>query len=233
MKGAYEKKPIYRNELKQYINIGDYIILRNRLEVICSKDKHAQRSGKYKIRSLYFETPDDKALREKLDGVNNREKFRLRYYDDDFSFIKLEKKSKSNGYGNKITAPVTKEECERIISGDIEWMKKSGRALLLELYGKIKGELLMPKTIVDYTREPYVYAPGNVRITIDSNIRTGIYSKDFLNSEVVTLSPLMADPIILEVKFDNFLPEIIRGAVQLGNRRSTAFSKYAVCRMYG
>ena len=233
MKGAYEKKPIYRNELKQYINIGDYIILRNCLEVICSKDKHAQRSGKYKIRSLYFETPDDKALREKLDGVNNREKFRLRYYDDDFSFIKLEKKSKSNGYGNKITAPVTKEECERIISGDIEWMKKSGRALLLELYGKIKGELLMPKTIVDYTREPYVYAPGNVRITIDSNIRTGIYSKDFLNSEVVTLSPLMADPIILEVKFDNFLPEIIRGAVQLGNRRSTAFSKYAVCRMYG
>ena len=143
------------------------------------------------------------------------------------------KKSKSNGYGNKITAPVTKEECERIISGDIEWMKKSGRALLLELYGTMKGELLMPKTIVDYTREPYVYAPGNVRITIDSNIRTGIYSKDFLNSEVVTLSPLMADPIILEVKFDNFLPEIIRGAVQLGNRRSTAFSKYAVCRMYG
>lgn len=101
MKGAYEKKPIYRNELKQYINIGDYIILRNRLEVICSKDKHAQRSGKYKIRSLYFETPDDKALREKLDGVNNREKFRLRYYDDDFSFIKLEKNQSRMGMAIK------------------------------------------------------------------------------------------------------------------------------------
>ena len=105
MKGAYEKKPIYRNELKQYINIGDYIILRNRLEVICSKDKHAQRSGKYKIRSLYFETPDDKALREKLDGVNNREKFRLRYYDDDFSFIKLEKNRSRMGMAIKSRHP--------------------------------------------------------------------------------------------------------------------------------
>lgn len=182
---------------------------------------------------MYFETPDNKALREKLDGVNDREKFRLRCYNDDFSFIKLEKKSKSSGYGNKITAPVTTEECEKIISGDIEWMKQSERALLIELYGKMKSQRLLPQVIVDYEREPYIYAPGNVRITIDSNIRTGIHSKDFLNRGCVTIPPIISKPIILEVKFDNFLPDIIREAVQLGNRRSTAFSKYAVCRMYG
>lgn len=121
MENLCEKKPLYRNELKQYINQADCTVLRRRLDVVCGKDTHVSENGKYKIRSLYFETPDNKACVRSFDGVNDREKFRLRCYNDDFSFIKLEKKSKSGGYGNKITAPVTTEECEKIISGDIEW----------------------------------------------------------------------------------------------------------------
>lgn len=91
---------------------------------------------------------------------------------------------------------------------------------------------LRPKTIVDYTREPFVFAPGNVRVTLDYNIRTGLQCTDFLNPNCITV-PAGDTAIILEVKWDEFLPDIIRDAVQLSNCRSGAFSKYAVCRIYG
>jgi hypothetical protein len=94
------------------------------------------------------------------------------------------------------------------------------------------GQGLRPKTIVDYTREPFVYAPGNVRVTMDYNIRTGLLCTDFLNPSRITV-PAGDAPIILEVKWDEYLPDIIRDAVQLEGRRVAAFSKYAACRIYG
>jgi hypothetical protein len=89
---------------------------------------------------------------------------------------------------------------------------------------------LRPRTIVDYTREPFIYGPGNVRVTFDYNIRTGLNSTDFLNPDCLTI-PAPDSGIILEVKWDAFLPAIIRDAVQTPGRRVTAFSKYAQCRM--
>ena len=101
-----------------------------------------------------------------------------------------------------------------------------------ELYLKMRAQGLRPKTIVDYTREPFIYAPGNVRVTLDYDIRTGLGCTDFLNSACVTV-PAKDAPIILEVKWDAFLPDIIRDAVQIPGRRASAFSKYAVWRVYG
>ena len=90
---------------------------------------------------------------------------------------------------------------------------------------------LRPKTIVDYTREPFVFTAGNVRVTLDYNIRTGLRCTDFLNPDCVTI-PAGNAPIILEVKWDEYLPDIIKDIVQLPSCRSGAFSKYATCRIY-
>lgn len=223
----------FRHELKHYINLSDYFCIRQRLQAIARPDSHTGEEGKYRIRSLYFDTPDDKALREKLSGINQREKFRLRYYNDNDGYIKLEKKTKVNALGNKQTACLTKEECERLISGDIEWMKEKKDTLILELYAKMQYQQLKPITVVDYLREPYLYEPGNVRVTIDSEIRTGIRSRDFFNQELPTVRSGRDNIIVLEVKFDDFLPDIIRSAVQLDNRRAAACSKYAMSRQYG
>jgi VTC domain. len=100
----------FRHELKYYINAADYLTIKKRLSAIAETDCHANESGTYKIRSLYFETPSDRVLKEKVNGVNNREKFRIRMYDNDTSFIRLEKKTKINGFCNKIDAPVTQEQ---------------------------------------------------------------------------------------------------------------------------
>jgi len=223
---------VYRNELKHVIDAGDKAAICASLRAIARLDEHAGPDGRYKIRSLYFDNLYDTALREKLDGVNEREKFRIRYYNDDPSVIHLEKKVKRNGLGYKVSADLTKEEAQRIVDGDTDWMATSGRALVIELYSKMKSQGLRPKTIVDYTRTPFVYGPGNVRVTIDEDIRTGLQCTDFLNPDCVTI-PAGERVILLEVKWDEYLPTVIQRAVQVKNRRTGAFSKYQTCRIYG
>jgi len=222
---------IYRNEIKHLIDAGDKAAICAALSAAAQRDVHAGADGRYKIRSLYFDNPYDKALREKTDGISEREKFRLRCYNDDFSVIHLEKKVKRKGLGCKLSQTVTADEVNRILAGDTDWMALSGRALLIELYTKMKSECLRPRTIVDYMRTPFVYAPGNVRVTIDEDIRTALTSTDFFNPSCACV-PIPERPIILEVKWDEYLPDVIRRAVQVKNRRSGAFSKYQACRIY-
>ena len=221
----------FRHEWKHVLNYADLLTLRHRLGAVMKRDPHAI-DGKYHIRSLYFDNPDDKALREKIDGVNVREKFRIRLYNWDTSLIKLEKKSKRNGLGTKYSANLTTEEAQKIVDRDLDWMMASDQALVQELYCKMRYQRLDPKTIVDYTREPFIFRPGNVRVTLDYDIRTGQERTDFLDPEVVTI-PARDAPILVEVKWDEFLPTIIRDAVTLPNRRVGSFSKYAQCRVYG
>ncbi|MBQ9253006.1 MAG: polyphosphate polymerase domain-containing protein [Clostridia bacterium] len=220
----------YRHEWKHEISFSDLLAIRQRLRAVAQADPHAI-DGKYLIRSLYFDNLNDKALREKIDGVNLREKFRIRYYNGDLSLIHLEKKSKVSGLGTKFSAPLTAEEAQSIVDGHLDWMLDSGRPLVQELYCKMQFQGMRPKTIMDYTREPFIYGPGNVRVTFDYNIRTGLSCTDFLNWDCPTV-PAPDSGIILEVKWDAFLPAIIRDAVQMPGRRVTAFSKYAQCRMY-
>ena len=221
----------FRHEWKHEINYSDMVVLRQRLRAVMKLDENAV-DGKYFIRSLYFDNISDKALREKIDGVNCREKFRIRYYNNNTSQINLEKKSKINGLGNKQSANLSAEEAQKIVDGDFDWMIDCDRPLVQELYSKMKSQGLRPKTIVDYTREPFVFSAGNVRVTLDYDIRTGLYCTDFLNPDCITI-PAGNVPIILEVKWDEFLPSFIRDIVQLESRRTAAFSKYAACRIYG
>ena len=221
----------YRNELKHLITAGDRAAICAAMKTVAQIDPYEQPQGYYLIRSLYFDNIADKALREKMDGVNEREKFRIRYYNGDTSFIKLEKKVKRNSLGYKVSCSITAQEAQRMVDGDTSWMATDRRGLVVELYAKMKSQGLKPKTIVDYERIPFVYAPGNVRVTVDYNIRTGLRCTDFLNPDCVTV-PAAGNSIVLEVKWDDYLPTVIRHAVQLKGRSQTAFSKYGICRIY-
>lgn len=220
-----------RHEFKHSIYHGEDIVLTSQLRKLFPHDKNADSHGSYRVSSLYFDTPYDKALRQKIDGVNCREKFRLRYYNDDLTFIRLEKKFKINGLCGKRSTRVTASQVERILSGDIEFLLYSNDPQLQELYSKMRGQQLMPKTIVTYDREAFLFNPGNVRITLDRNLRTGLASLDFLNPDFHH-TPVSDGVTVLEVKYDEFLPEIVKMAVQIPNCQASAYSKYAVCRRY-
>lgn len=220
-----------RHEHKHAVSYSDRSLLRHRLSAVMKPDKNGD-NGRYKIRSIYFDNLYDTALREKIDGVNIREKFRLRYYNGDLSYIVLEKKSKINGLCEKESAVLTVTEVRDILNGNIDWMMASEKNLVRELYSKMHSKGLRPKTIVDYTREAFIFSAGNVRVTLDYDIRTGIRCTDFLNPDSLTV-PVRDNRVILEVKWDEFLPETIRRAVSLPNGRRQAYSKYAACRVYG
>ena len=134
----------------------------------------------------------------------------------------------------KYDARLTEEEFRKILNGDLAFMKESPQALVKELYAKMQVQGLRPRVLVSYLREPYVYPPGNVRVTFDSQIRTSLFAKDFLAETVADISATdTPQDMILEVKYDAFLPEIIQDIIQVNGARQQAFSKYGACRRYG
>ncbi len=219
----------FRHEYKHKVNLSDILQLKTRLSAVMKRDEYAGEDGTYVVKSLYFDNYMDKVLKEKIYGVDKREKFRIRYYNTDTSFIRLEKKSKINGMCNKQLVQISTEECQKIIDGDIGFMLDSDKPLLQELYAKMHYQLLRPKCIVAYTRESFAYPPGNVRVTIDTDICGSYDVKNFLNPELKYLQ--LYHTHILEVKWDEFLPQIIRDAVQIKSRNTSAFSKYAAVRI--
>ena len=220
-----------RHELKHRINLREDLVLSQRLKKLFPHDKNAGPDGTYRVTSLYFDTPYDAALREKLDGVDRREKFRLRYYGERPDFLKLEKKFKVNGLCGKRSARLTWSEAERLLSGEDAFLLERGEPLLSELYHKLRGTLLRPRTVVCYDREAFLYAPGNVRVTLDRDLRTCGDSAGFLSPGAFPLRPLEG-VTVLEVKYDAFLPDLVRLAVQTPGRRAGACSKYALCRRF-
>ncbi len=223
----------YRHELKYGIDYAQYLPIRQRIRSIMAPDGHVGADGRYRIRSIYFDNLKDKALREKIDGVAKREKFRIRYYNDDFSYITLEKKIKDGNLCLKIDAPLTKKEYDALLAGECLWMTCHPSPLVRELYAKMKYQLLRPRVMVSYLREPYIYRAGNVRITFDSDIRTSLYHQNFLDERHDICAADVPQTMILEVKYDNFLPDVIAHLIQMDGVRQQAFSKYAVCRRFG
>lgn len=218
----------FRHEYKHSINYFDYLSLKPRLDAVLKPDDHAFPTGSYLVRSLYFDNAEDKVLREKIEGLNKREKFRLRFYNNQFDFIRLEKKMKINGLCIKFSQAITREQCQLLLKGEKDFLKESNNSLFRELYTKMIYQGLRPKTIVEYKREAYIYPVSNVRITIDTDIRTGLYSTDFFNTELPTLG---RKDMVFEVKYDAFIPEIISDIIQTNHRKTTSYSKYAACRI--
>lgn len=223
----------YRHELKYPVDMGTYLALRQRLRAVMKPDSHAGTDGCYTIHSIYFDNADDKALREKINGVAQREKWRIRWYNDDLSYIMLEKKIKRDQLCQKLSAPLTEGECRALAAGKTDWMAEHPSELVRELYGKCKAQQLFPRVMVSYVREAYVYDPGNVRVTFDSRIRTSLYHRDLLDGARGISAMDAPGEQILEVKYDAFLPDIIRWLLQCGTIRQQAFSKYGACRRFG
>jgi hypothetical protein len=189
---------------------------------------------------VYFDSPRDQALRDKVNGANRREKFRARRYPGGGECVAIEKKVKENGLCGKQSARITREQAALLLDGHHGWMRESANDLLLELYSKLNTSLLRPKAIVDYIREPFVCEPGNVRVTLDRDIRSGGasdgrafgFSDDFFNDALPTVR--VGDQIaLLEVKYDEFIPDYVVKLLQLGGRSASSVSKYAQARVFG
>ena len=218
-----------RHELKYTISPQNAEEIVSRLKHAAWIDENADPDGSYQVHSLYFDNIYDKALREKLDGVNLRHKYRLRYYNGDLSFIRLEKKSKINGLCKKESLFLTREDCRRLLQGETQFLLSRGEPLAADFYSKLQTEALRPKNIVGYRRRAFVYEPGGVRVTLDDHIHSRSVTGDFFHPAEPGIP---VHGTILEIKYDAFLPQLIADLVQTPNSRTEAFSKYAAARIF-
>lgn len=221
----------YRHEFKYICTEEQLSIIQNRLNNLLKIDKHAKKDGKYTIRSLYFDDYDNRCYYENENGIDPREKFRIRIYNCDENHISLELKQKYRGKTHKVQEPISKDIVNSFINNNISYSENYG-PLLKKLYLLNKTKFMKPVIIVEYERIPYVYSNGNVRITLDKNISSSRNIKNFFDKNI-SKRPITSTGIhILEVKYDEFLPDYIYNNLQLNNLEQTAFSKYYLCRKF-
>lgn len=231
MKKVFAPPLTYRHEYKYEIHPAEDIILSHRLRAVLRHDSHAEDDGSYQVNSLYFDTPNDKALREKIDGINKREKFRLRFYGQNPDYIRLERKLKINGLCAKQSALITQEEAEKLIAGTCDFLLSRKETICHDFYRKTKSQQLKAAKIVCYDREAFVFEPGNVRVTLDRNLRISNNPRSFFSAARYDWQA-GEGTAVLEVKYDEFLPAIVRSAVQTPSLIHSAYSKYALSRRY-
>lgn len=227
------KDRVLRHELKYYINYYEFISLRTRLRQIIPMDKYSVSEDGYHIRSLYFDNSLDRALHEKNWGVRRRDKYRIRIYNHSDQRIKLERKSKFGQYISKDSLNLSREDYKKIMNGHLKFLKSKNNKLAQDFYYKYTSEKMEPKIIVDYLREAYDYEFGGVRITFDKHLMAGVNTFDIFEPKLVTVHALPSKIMILEVKYNQFIPTHIRNMLQLDSHHRSAISKYVICREEG
>ncbi len=219
----------FRHELKYYINYTDYLILKNKLKFLLKKDPFSGENGDYLIRSLYFDDIYDKALFDKNTGVKNRYKYRIRIYNYSDKTIKLERKNKVGQYINKESAGLSRQDVDSILNRNYEKLDIKN-PLIRDFYMEVKNEILQPKVIVDYDREAFVGNVSDIRITFDKELRVARSGYDIFDASIPTELLVRMPRLILEVKYNEFLPDYIRNILEIGASEFSAISKYVICR---
>lgn len=219
----------YRHEMKYIINYRDHALIRSRLRNVLSSDANVEADGSYTVRSLYFDDYNNRAYEDKYAGVLKRAKHRIRIYNYSDKRISFERKNKIGQYNNKQAAPMTKEQVDAVVRGDYSVLLNSSSDLLKVFYHECVTNLMRPRVVVDYEREPYVMAAGDVRITFDKNIRAGVDGFDIFDSKMPVIETLEPGLLVMEVKFTEFLPNIVREILSANAANYTTVSKYVLC----
>lgn len=221
----------FRNELKYICSEGELLQIQARVQTLCQPDSHAGPSGIYNIRSVYFDDHQNRCFYENENGIDPREKFRIRIYNASDDRITLECKRKERSMTHKDSCPLTKEQYFMILEGNLP-VSAVNSGLLDKFVFQQKTGNLQPKVIVSYERTPYVYSFGNVRITFDRNIGSTTDIAGFFDPYLPQRPILPFGKNILEVKYDELLPDFLYHAMDLGSLRQTTFSKYYLCRKF-
>lgn len=225
-----QRAPCFRHELKYRIDRLQYDVLRKNLATVLEPDPHMETNGRYHIRSLYFDDFRNSAFWDKLAGVYKRKKYRIRIYNHSDTVIKFERKTKIQNFILKETVRITRAEADRIIAGDVDFLADSKDRLLRDFYQEHRCNLMRPVSVVEYDRVAYFHPVGNVRITFDTGLRMGLGSISFFNCDICTMSIIRESDVILEIKYDEVLPQFICGLFPETIRSKTAVGKFIICR---
>ena len=220
----------YRVEKKFLVSNEQILLLSTKLKTVMKLDSNQQGSA-YTIRSLYFDDIYDNCMQENESGIDERHKLRMRIYEPSAQKLYLENKEKYRGYTKKTRNVITRDECAKIMQG-VHLNFDSKRVVVNKLSLAMKTDYMRPKAIIEYDRTAFIHPLGNVRITFDQNISASKSCEDFLSYDINEKIPVLPKGMhILEVKYDEFLPDYIAQLIEDGQLIQTAFSKYYLGRL--
>ncbi|MDR2656264.1 MAG: polyphosphate polymerase domain-containing protein [Oscillospiraceae bacterium] len=224
--------PPLRHELKFQLNMGEYLVLSRELDALLTRDPNGDEYNDYRIRSLYYDTPFDDALREKLSGEPERRKYRIRIYNNSDKLIKLECKRKIGDLTSKEALTIPRDLADQLIACDTAGLLRTGQPLLHAMYAQLMTRAARPVVIVDYVREAYMHPAEEIRVTFDKRLRSGMRSIALFDPTTPLLDPLPNPMVIMEVKYNRVLPGYIRKALNQCTGQRLAVSKYVLCRAF-
>lgn len=218
----------YRNELKYFIDANELTIIESRLKALIRLDPHIDlEKGFYTVKSLYFDDYGDNCLNHNEFSLGRRKKYRIRYYENNTDFLLLEKKEKENSMSRKTSCVLSRSEYMQLFSGKVEELYwKSDKPLLKEFALQIMYKRFSPKVIIRYERTAFIDYPGNVRVTLDRNISASPENHRFITNNYNVIPVMEKGRHLLEVKYDEFLPDYIKQVIQLDSLEQATFSKY-------
>lgn len=219
-----------RHEIKYYINDSVYHTLRSRLRTVAGADPNMRDEEGYLISSLYMDDIYHSALEEKAAGIRFRKKYRLRCYNREDGMISLECKRKYGEYISKDSMRLSRGEYDAMLAGDYGFFLSRPETLGREVYALHQTRLLKPAVAVEYLREAYVAEQGNVRITFDKDISASVNEHDMFSERYEVVRALEPGLMVLEVKFDDFLPDAVYQILKTAMTNKCAVSKYVMCR---
>ncbi len=219
-----------RFEHKYLIEYDDYLKIKDRLNKVLKLDANSVGGKGYHIRSLYFDDIYESALMDKSAGISNRKKYRIRIYNHSDKVIKLEIKRKYQDFTNKISTTINKDDYGKIYRGDVADFVERDNEVMSDYYYQIRNNILKPKVIVDYYREAYVLPYNQIRITFDRNLSAASPQYNIFTDDV--FSKHLSDEYsrIIEIKYNNFLPDFVKRVFEPFSMTRLSVSKYVLCR---
>jgi SPX domain protein involved in polyphosphate accumulation len=222
----------YRHELKYLVSAAQILLLKSRIAAIMPKDPHVKADGSYTIRSLYFDDYYNRCYYENENGTDPRAKYRIRIYNHSSDRITLECKHKEHGKTLKTACPLTLEQARQLMNGIPLSITEDLPPLLRKLIVEMHSRRMRPVVVVEYERIPFIYKGGNVRVTFDTNISCSANVTDFFDDTLPKRPIMPAGQHLMEIKFDEYLPDFIYNTLNLRQLQQTTYSKYYLCRKY-
>ncbi|MCP5107665.1 MAG: polyphosphate polymerase domain-containing protein [bacterium] len=221
---------VYRHELKYFISFTNQKILSEAFRHTMETDPNGNEDNEYWIRSLYFDTMGNSDFYDKEIGIKTRKKIRLRIYNVEQPWVKIEIKNKYEQYMLKETAALSRDEARALIRGEKEVLLNHGNPTLNRVFYYMAKDLYKPAVIIDYEREAYVGSIQDIRITFDKNIRASGVDFDIFNPDL-NMQPVFEYPtMVVEVKYNRFMPSWIKEMLAGFHSERYAISKYCLGR---
>lgn len=213
-----------RYERKFILSPSRLRMLEQRLRAALRLDSYCQ-DGPYHVRSIYLDGPKHPAVWEKISGTSPRRKYRVRFYNRNFSQAKLECKMKRGDLITKRSLSLSSEQFANILNQ--RRTKPSNDPLLRQFQLDQRQTHLKPQVAVDYFRLAFVHPTGNCRITLDTQLAAGRWHS--WKSPQHMPSRVMDHSAILELKYTDHYPQSLDLVLPNPTSPQLAISKYVLC----